>query len=383
MQKKMWLVLVVMWLYNVSYGQLLLDTEVQQSQYANAEKTNMVLVDFWATWCGPCVYASQYLNDLQQMFPDELYIVSLSNEDLSKVEQFIKKHPVGLNVSIDEGKSNFDKYNVQSLPYSVLLDASGQIIWSGNPTNLKPEIVRKLSAKLKTPIYPNHFIKYSNRSKNIIETHLTEDVPVIKDYKISTLQQAFEADEAIIEKVGNYTIVYGGLRQILAYLLMANPLQIEVPYTMHKTIKLVLNDLSDTLSKADIAIRVLSDAGMQLKPGIRKGEVLKLDFEGSFENWWDKNSIQWGSDLHQAFLVTGDGFKADDIDFETFIYKLSEIKGIPVVFDRTIPFPKGVYDWDFHYRYYDLMAMNLERLGISSQITEAEYPVYVVESLYK
>ena len=376
----MWLIVLAMWLYNASYGQLLLDTEVQKSQYANPEKPTMVLVDFWATWCGPCIYAAQYLNDLQQMFPDQLYIVSLSNEDLSKVKEFIKKHPIGLNVSIDDGKSTFEKFNVQSLPYSVLLDASGKVIWSGNPTNLKPEMVRKFSIKYRTPIQTDQFVRYNNQSKDDVVTYITEEVPEVESYAVSLIHQPFEEDEANIEKVGGYTIVQGGLKQILAYLLMVSPQQIKVPDSIHKTIKLVLNDKAETVIKKEIVFKILSDAGMHLKTEYRKGKVLKLDFIGTPDNWWDKNTINWGSEKHQAFLVSDDHFQADNIDFESCISKLSALKGVPIVVNNNAKNMKGVYDWDIHYKYYDLMAMNLDRLGILSEIVEGDYPIYTVDS---
>lgn len=55
------------------------------------EKDKVYVVEFWATWCGPCVASMPHLADLQKKFASGVQIVSISNEDLETVEKFLDR----------------------------------------------------------------------------------------------------------------------------------------------------------------------------------------------------------------------------------------------------------------------------------------------------
>lgn len=54
-------------------------------------KDKVYVVEFWATWCGPCVASMPHLADLQKKFASGVQIVSISNEDLETVEKFLDR----------------------------------------------------------------------------------------------------------------------------------------------------------------------------------------------------------------------------------------------------------------------------------------------------
>jgi len=54
-----------------------------------------VVLEFWATWCAPCVAAIPHLNELATQFKDRpVVFLSVSDETPSVVEAFLQKHPI-------------------------------------------------------------------------------------------------------------------------------------------------------------------------------------------------------------------------------------------------------------------------------------------------
>ena len=110
---------------------------IQTSKWATDIEASLFFVDFWATWCKPCVYASEYLGVLQKQYPDRFYVVSLSEENPDVVKRFLKKHPTGLAVAIDYNGETFKANNTRVLPYGLLINANGEVLWKGSPTDFK------------------------------------------------------------------------------------------------------------------------------------------------------------------------------------------------------------------------------------------------------
>ncbi|MET0010664.1 MAG: TlpA disulfide reductase family protein [Candidatus Thiodiazotropha sp. 6PLUC9] len=94
----------------------------------------VVLLNFWATWCPPCVEEIPSLNRLNQLFKDnELRIVSIDfRETPEEMSTFLKQIPVDFPVLMDrDGLVSMD-WQVFSFPSSFIIDRQGQIRYSAN-----------------------------------------------------------------------------------------------------------------------------------------------------------------------------------------------------------------------------------------------------------
>ncbi len=74
------------------------------------EKDQLILVDFWATWCGPC-----------RIMDRELWSTEEANQ--------LSGNFVPLKIDIDRNRAMAMKYNAQSIPLVVLMTASGEVVW--------------------------------------------------------------------------------------------------------------------------------------------------------------------------------------------------------------------------------------------------------------
>src|SRR6056297_619020 len=91
------------------------------------------LVNFWATWCAPCVREMPLLQGLADRYPDQLNVVGVAIDDPGKVGEFVERldidYPILIGTSdVRETQAHFGNPNGM-LPYSVLIDAQGIVRW--------------------------------------------------------------------------------------------------------------------------------------------------------------------------------------------------------------------------------------------------------------
>ncbi|MGH7980568.1 MAG: TlpA family protein disulfide reductase, partial [Limisphaerales bacterium] len=92
----------------------------------------VVLVEFWATWCGPCIQSIPRLNELQDKYGDKGFkLVSFTAQNRRGIENFIKRTPIAYAIGL-EGDATFDRYGVTAIPQAFLVDKSGKISWEGS-----------------------------------------------------------------------------------------------------------------------------------------------------------------------------------------------------------------------------------------------------------
>ena len=103
-------------------------TEVKLSDY----RGKVVMVNFWATWCGPCKVEMPHLDKMDKDFEAKGFeVISISTDDArasSKVKPLIKRGGYGFTVLLDKDTSVVSQYNpAKTLPYNVLIDREGNI----------------------------------------------------------------------------------------------------------------------------------------------------------------------------------------------------------------------------------------------------------------
>ncbi len=97
----------------------------------------VVLVNFWASWCPPCIYEMPELTRLKKQLADKPFEILALNvgEKKYRVRKFVKLINFNLPVLLDTPKDTFNTWGVKTLPTSFLIDAEGNIRYRvrGNP----------------------------------------------------------------------------------------------------------------------------------------------------------------------------------------------------------------------------------------------------------
>ena len=93
-------------------------------------KGKVVLVNFWATWCGPCRAEIPDLVELQNKYKDRLQILGLvvDDEDQAAIKKFVAKYRVNYPVAIATDALRLEYGGIPALPTSFVLDPEGRVV---------------------------------------------------------------------------------------------------------------------------------------------------------------------------------------------------------------------------------------------------------------
>lgn len=101
---------------------------------------NIYVVEFWATWCGPCRQSIPHLTELQKKYKDQgVVFVGISDEESDTVKKFVKKMGAKMEytVAVDDGKKTsaayMDAFGQEGIPTAFVVDKQGAVVWVGHP----------------------------------------------------------------------------------------------------------------------------------------------------------------------------------------------------------------------------------------------------------
>ena len=91
-------------------------------------KGKTIFINFWATWCKPCIQEMPTINNAQSLFKNEdVVFLFASNEEIDQIKKFSKKHSYNFSYVKLE---NMEELKIQALPTTFIFDSEGKLKFS-------------------------------------------------------------------------------------------------------------------------------------------------------------------------------------------------------------------------------------------------------------
>ncbi len=108
-------------------------------------RDQVVVLEFWATWCGSCVAAFPHTNELAERFAnDPVRFLSIANEPDDEVRAVVARYPLNAWIGLDSDGATFDAYGVRIVPFVVLVDLDGKVAAITRPESVTARVIEDL-----------------------------------------------------------------------------------------------------------------------------------------------------------------------------------------------------------------------------------------------
>jgi thiol-disulfide isomerase/thioredoxin len=137
------------------------DEWVKGEKFESLESGKVHVLEFWATWCGPCITAIPHLTELQKKYPDVRFVGVASSESgtdeaakLAKVKEFVdgKGDTMAYRVVYVGDRSKMSRPWMEAagqsgIPCTFIVDASGRVAWIGHPMSMDKPLEQIVAGK--------------------------------------------------------------------------------------------------------------------------------------------------------------------------------------------------------------------------------------------
>jgi thiol-disulfide isomerase/thioredoxin len=111
-----------------------------------ATRGKVTIVDFWATWCGPCLRAMPSLDSLARRYPNDLVVIAVNLDDAPEARALFDERRYRMALAFDDGHTS-ERYGVTTIPHSVVIDRAGvvRLVHRGGGASVELEVTKLLA----------------------------------------------------------------------------------------------------------------------------------------------------------------------------------------------------------------------------------------------
>jgi thiol-disulfide isomerase/thioredoxin len=111
----------------------------------------VVVIDFWATWCGPCVASIPHMNELATAFADDVVVVGISDEQPGDFMKGLARRELAAEsfryaLALDPSGRMKKALAVKGIPHAIVMSSDWIVRWQGHPGGLHESTLRQIVA---------------------------------------------------------------------------------------------------------------------------------------------------------------------------------------------------------------------------------------------
>jgi cytochrome c biogenesis protein CcmG, thiol:disulfide interchange protein DsbE len=118
-----------MWCWPIAAMMLTCPVHADVADDLLALRGQVVLLDFWASWCGPCQQSFPWMQTMKDRYGEAHLVILAVNLDHTRADadKFLSRLRPGFNVRFDSSGASARHFNVHTMPTSLLIDRQGMV----------------------------------------------------------------------------------------------------------------------------------------------------------------------------------------------------------------------------------------------------------------
>ncbi|MFM9874144.1 MAG: TlpA family protein disulfide reductase [Fimbriimonadaceae bacterium] len=189
------------------------DGHIKGQKITELKKGQTYVVEFWATWCGPCIAVFPHLSELTRKYADQITTVSINTWDYPKgqneskddhtkrVQEFVEKQgdKMAYNIILDDDKDTMSTTWMRAagqngIPCAFIINEEGIIAWIGHPATMDKPLEQIVAKTWDIQAFKTKFDEQAAKAKEAAAL----SAEVVKISKAGDM----EAFDAIVKKIG-------------------------------------------------------------------------------------------------------------------------------------------------------------------------------------
>jgi thiol-disulfide isomerase/thioredoxin len=333
----------------------------------------VVILEFWATYCAPCIPYIKHFEKLQFQFGDAIKVIEISEENRDKVDAFVQKRGYkNVSFAMDWGRKLNDMFYHHFIPHTVVIDQDGVVLAFTSPDEIDQEVIGKLINREPVTFTMKHEYQEASytSSTNTLQNYdqsIIVNKPKNQTYKIefSNYKEGY-ATEFVKESSSEYKFINCPLSLIYQILYDQKTSRVvmdvndltKYSFENHNSFCLDLS-IPDFIGKSvqEVAIQQLEGLfPLKSKVEVRNKKVftlLKSDLQGAM------NSVDSTGIIQKGLTIK---------DLMNYMESNPQlVNNLPVVNETGLP-DTTILDLDWFQNYPDSVENKLRTLGLHGEV---------------